>query len=320
MNSADLDVLPAADRLRQHRVGDVADQHVLERVLALAGEPAAGAGDEQVLLLERGERLAEVEPLLGRRRGERSLPEGLAHHRRLTGAGGARRRSSESSRAASSDCTVSGSAAVSTVSSSSSRLTISSANSGLPPERSATCGTTPAAPFPELGISAATSSRVSFSVSGSREIVVALRRPPPQPGRRSSSSSRARQTSSSGAAHPAGQVLDQVEHSLVGPVDVLDREHQRTTSVRSPRRRRGRRRRALSRIRCGSALRLPELLRRLEAEQDGRAGRHCARRTPRPRARSSARSRRSGASPRRRRARRCRAIPNSSLSTSASAQ
>ena len=87
----------------------------------------------------------------------------------------------------------------STVSSSSRRLTISSANRGFPPERSATWGTTSPPSSPELGISAATSSRVSVAVSGSSEIVVALRRPPPQPGRRSSSSSRVRQTSRSGA-------------------------------------------------------------------------------------------------------------------------
>ena len=71
--------------------------------------------------------------------------------------------------------------------------------------------------------------------SGSSAIVVALRRPPPQPGRRSSSSSRARQTISAGPAHPARQVLDQVEHALVGPVDVLDRDHHAAGAGSPPR-------------------------------------------------------------------------------------
>ena len=107
---------------------------------------------------------------------------------------------SESRRAASTECTVSGSAWASPAPSSRMRLTISSANSGLPPERSATWRIRSAWPFPASasGISAPTSSWARSGPSGSSEIVVALRRPPPQPGRRSSSSSRARQTSSTG--------------------------------------------------------------------------------------------------------------------------
>src|SRR3954451_21853607 len=74
----DLDVLPAADRLRQHRIGDVADQYVLEGVFTLAGEAAAGARHQQVLLLQIGERPAEIEALLRGGRGQGALPEGLA--------------------------------------------------------------------------------------------------------------------------------------------------------------------------------------------------------------------------------------------------
>ena len=131
--------------------------------------------------------------------------------------------SSESSRAASTACTVSGSSAASMLPSSEIRRAISSANSGLPPERSATAGTTSS----PSGSNARTSARLCSSLSGSRNSWVAERRPPPQPRRRSSSSSRARQTSMSGAAHPLCQVLDRVEQAVVGPVDVLERDHER---------------------------------------------------------------------------------------------
>ena len=102
---ADLEVLARAHRLGQHPVRHVADQHVLERQLAL------GVGLEDVLLLERHERVSEVAPLrLGERR-QRLLPEGpgptteaCCTSRRSNG-------SSESSRAASTACTVSGSSA-----------------------------------------------------------------------------------------------------------------------------------------------------------------------------------------------------------------
>ena len=114
------------------------------------------------------------------------------------------------------------------------RLTISSANSGLPPERSATWSTSaaPAPPPPGAGISVVTSARACSGASGSSVIRVALMRPPPQPGRRSSSSSRARHEQQHRAPRPAGQVLDQVEHALVGPMDVLDREDHRLASAR----------------------------------------------------------------------------------------
>ena len=72
-----LDVLSAADRLREHRVGHVPDQDVLEGVLPLPGQAAAGARDEQILLLQVGEGLVEVDTLLGGRRVERTFPECL---------------------------------------------------------------------------------------------------------------------------------------------------------------------------------------------------------------------------------------------------
>ena len=62
--ATDLGVLPRPHRLRQRRIRDVAHQDVLERVLVLAGEPAAGARHYKVLLLERGQSFLEVDALL----------------------------------------------------------------------------------------------------------------------------------------------------------------------------------------------------------------------------------------------------------------
>jgi hypothetical protein len=52
--ACDLVVLVGADALGQHPVGDVADQHVLERELGLAGQHTALAADDQVLGTQRG--------------------------------------------------------------------------------------------------------------------------------------------------------------------------------------------------------------------------------------------------------------------------
>ena len=81
--AADLEVLARAHRLGQHPVGDVADQHVLERELALARQPALGARGEDVLLLQRRQRALEVAPLLLGERRQRALPERAADHGRL---------------------------------------------------------------------------------------------------------------------------------------------------------------------------------------------------------------------------------------------
>ncbi len=55
--AAHLEVLVRPDRLGQHPVGHVADEHVLERQLRLTRQAAALTGHHDVLLLERGERL-----------------------------------------------------------------------------------------------------------------------------------------------------------------------------------------------------------------------------------------------------------------------
>ena len=54
-----------------------------------------------------------------------------------------------------------------------------------------------------------------------------IRLPPPQPARRSSSSGRAVQTTSSGTPRrPVGQMVDEVEQAVVGPVQILEHEDQ----------------------------------------------------------------------------------------------
>ena len=154
MNSRDLDVLPAAHRLGQHRVGDVADQDVLEGVLALAGEPAARRSARACPSPPGWRASGRGRDPPPRRSPPAPPPRRSGRPPRRTAAGGARggRGSRAGRRAGTARC--SGSASASPVSSSSRRFTISSANSGLPPERSATCGTTSAVPLSRARASA----------------------------------------------------------------------------------------------------------------------------------------------------------------------
>ena len=134
----DLGVLARPDRLRQRRVGDVADQHVLEGVLALAGEPAARGRHDQVLVRAATRASsAQVEPVVARV-ADRALPEGLADDR---GACSTRRSGARQRVEPGREHRVDGLGqrlGARCAPSSRIRLTISSANSGLPPERSAT--------------------------------------------------------------------------------------------------------------------------------------------------------------------------------------
>ena len=107
--------------------------------------------------------------------------------------------SSASRRAASRPCTVSGSSiVVAAVPSSAIRCTISSANSGFPPQRSASALSCSLI-APEASSSSRISSCASAGASGSRKVTVAVRRIVLHPGRRPNSSSRARHTCSTGA-------------------------------------------------------------------------------------------------------------------------
>ena len=80
---ADLVVLSRTDGLGQHAVGHVADQDVLEGQLALAGQPALRPGREDVLLLQREQGAFEIAALRVGERGQRALPERAPHHRGL---------------------------------------------------------------------------------------------------------------------------------------------------------------------------------------------------------------------------------------------
>ena len=69
---------------------------------------------------------------------------------------------------------------------------------------------------------------VSSGESGPSDTVSAFRLPPPQSGRRSSSSGRAHATTSSGTPlDEIDQAVDEVEEPVVGPLQVVDHEHER---------------------------------------------------------------------------------------------
>ena len=110
---------------------------------------------------------------------------------------------------------------------SASMRTYSSAYSGFPPARASS------AAWSSAGSSAwssrpATSRAVSGSLSGASDTMALLGLPPPQPGRR------AQQLRPGGRHHqqrhlggPVDQVVEEVQQSLVGPVQVLDHQHRR---------------------------------------------------------------------------------------------
>ena len=81
MKRRDLEVLLRPHGLRQHLVGGVANQRVLERELGLAGERTALAGDDDVLVAQRPQRLGQIAALGFGDRGESALPERPPDHR-----------------------------------------------------------------------------------------------------------------------------------------------------------------------------------------------------------------------------------------------
>ena len=105
--------------------------------------------------------------------------------------------------------------------------TYSSAQSGLPPTSASSSACTSA--WSTARSSSAPSSRaVCSSLSGESEIVVAFRLPPPQPGRRASSSGRAVAITSSGtSALRSTSSSTKSSSAVVGPVQVLEDEHER---------------------------------------------------------------------------------------------
>ncbi|CAA9583896.1 MAG: hypothetical protein AVDCRST_MAG88-3679 [uncultured Thermomicrobiales bacterium] len=81
--ATDLEVLATAHRLGKHPVGHVPDEHVLEGQLPLSRQAPFGARRQDVLLLEGRQGIAEAAPLLLGQGRKRALPEGPADHRRL---------------------------------------------------------------------------------------------------------------------------------------------------------------------------------------------------------------------------------------------
>ena len=156
----------------------------------------------------------------------RPITEACASRRRWNG-------SSESSRAASSACTVAGSSAALAPSSSDEpphhllgEQRVALGALGDRRDDRSRCRRRRAA-------ASEISSRVSASPSGSRKIVVASRRTPPQPGAALEQLVAGQADLQHRRAHPLREVLDQVEHALVGPVDVLPDQHQRALARES---------------------------------------------------------------------------------------
>ena len=234
---------------------------------------------------------------------------------------------SESRRAASTAWTVSGSVWTSFDPSSRIRLTISSANRGLPRRALGDLGHELAWPF------ARCRSRREQGGDQLARLVLGQRlerdrgrvAPPAAPTGAAVEQLVARQADDQGgAAHPARQVLDQVEHALVGPVDVLDRDHHRVLPAHAPRPASAPRRT----VGRASAARRPRRGRRwpsrarpaARCRAGGRSSRRfvpAARRSPRRRRPTRPRA---GASPRPARNRRCRRARTGSRRISPSAQ
>ena len=194
---ADLVVLRAADRLGQHPVGDVADQHVLERVLA--ARPRAGCPSTARRGPSPGATSARRSGRSPRRvpRRRASPPRTCDPRPPPAGRAGARaaRASRAAPRAGPAPCRAARRPRTSRprpAAAPSPRRRTGCRPRASPPRSAAFSASAP------CGSSAVTSLRVSSGLSGSRKIDVAPRRPPPHAARCSSSSSRARQRSSSG--------------------------------------------------------------------------------------------------------------------------
>ena len=219
---------------RDLAVGDVAHEQVAEGVLALAGDRARTLAADELLALELVQRSLEssgrCRPATRPRRVQKRLPITAASWSKAFCAG-----SSRSSRAAISPCTVSGSSLRRRPGRASMRAN-SSAYSGLPPARASSCALRLGRAATEPS-SSWSSRAVSSSLSGESEIVSAFGLPPPQPGRRVEQlRPRGADDEQRHAARPVDEVVDEVEQVVVGPVQVLEHEHERPLARRAPRR------------------------------------------------------------------------------------
>ena len=249
--AADLEVLAAAHRLGQHPVGHVADQHVLERQLALARQARLGAGREDVLLLQARSASPRSRPSSS----ASGASEPSQNVRPTTLACCTSRRSngsSASSRAASTACTVSGQLGDPVA------LLLREAAHHLLGEQRVAAGALGhlrhqlAAAGPSRPSRAATSSRESSAAERVEEQLGGVA-PPAAPARAALEQLVAGQADQQQRrAHPLRQVLDRVEHAVVGPVDVLEGQHQRLALRRRLDHRCAATEKNASRIRSGS--------------------------------------------------------------------
>ena len=223
----DLEVLPSADRARQGRVGDVANERVLERELALAGERGSTAdGGEQSLSTSAAS--GRSTPTPPSELADGLLPEALTDDR-----GGLQQpplvgvERVEAGRQHRVD-------AVGQLPDAGALLLAKPVDHLLGEQRVA------AGPVRDLlgelaspGPAGQQRPDELLGLVARQRVERDRRRVPPAatPGRPALEQLVASQADDQHRAPPpAGQVLDQVEHALVGPVDVLDRDHDRRRS------------------------------------------------------------------------------------------
>ena len=220
--AAHLEVLPRPHGLGQHPVGHVADQDVLERQLALAGQPALGAGGEDVLLLQRDERLLQLARVgLGQRR-QRPFPErapddgGLLDDASLE-----RLQRVEPGRQDGLNGVGQLGLAHAALLGDPARHLLGEqrvAARALDQRRKHGLARRQQRRDQLLGLPGA--QRVEHQLRGRAAAAAPARAPVEQLVARQADQQQRR-------AHPLGEVLDRVEHSVVGPVDVLEGDHHR---------------------------------------------------------------------------------------------
>jgi hypothetical protein len=195
---------------------------VLEGKLALARQLALGSQSQDVLLLQRQQRPLELALVGARQRGQRALPERAPHHRGLLHQLTLERRQRVEPRGEH-------------------RLDRLGQLAGV---RAAALGDAPGHLLGEQGVApGALHHRLGDGLAGGqqrRDEELGLgggERLQHQLGRGTTPTAPARPAveqlvagqadQHQRCAHPLGEVLDRVEHAVVGPVDVLERQHQR---------------------------------------------------------------------------------------------
>ena len=221
--------------LREPRVGDLADEEVLEAVRRLARDRRAGLTEHELPLVEILEQRLDVLEV-----GERCSSAPFQNTLPIDRAAGGRscRRGRWSMRAAISACSVSGIRLRDRFRRRSRRASGSSPRrtAGCPPharEAPGGSGTGARPRRPRAGRAASRrASSLSSSDSGSSSIAVERTRPPPQPGPLLQKLGPRETDDEQRRANPVREMLDQLEQRLLRPVDVLEEQNER---LRHPR-------------------------------------------------------------------------------------